>query len=36
MIRFADKTLLITGGSGSLGNAVLRCLLHSDNNHILN
>lgn len=27
---FADKTLLITGGTGSFGNAVLRRFLHSD------
>ncbi len=27
---FKDKTLLITGGTGSFGNAVLRRLLHSD------
>ena len=30
MIIFVDKTLLITRGTGSLGNAVPRCLLHSD------
>ena len=27
---FKDKTLLITGGTGSFGNAVLRRILHSD------
>src|SRR5690606_38237235 len=27
---FADKTLLITGGTGSFGNAVLRRFLNSD------
>lgn len=27
---FADKTLLITGGTGSFGNAVLRRFLHTD------
>ena len=30
MSIFADKTLLITGGTGSFGNAVLRRFLHSD------
>jgi FlaA1/EpsC-like NDP-sugar epimerase len=27
---FTDKTLLITGGTGSFGNAVLRRFLNSD------
>ena len=27
---FKDKTLLITGGTGSFGNTVLRHFLHSD------
>ena len=27
---FKDKTLLITGGTGSFGHAVLQCFLHSD------
>ena len=27
---FKDKTLLITGGTGSFGNAVLQRFLHSD------
>ena len=26
---FKNKTLLITGGTGSFGNAVLRCFLHT-------
>jgi UDP-glucose 4-epimerase len=30
VIKFADKTLLITGGTGSFGNAVLRRFLNSD------
>ena len=30
MSVFADKTLLITGGTGSFGNAVLRRFLDSD------
>ncbi len=30
MSRFADKTLLITGGTGSFGNAVLKRFLDSD------
>ena len=30
MTTFQDKTLLITGGTGSFGNAVLARLLHSD------
>ena len=30
MTIFKDKTLLITGGTGSFGNAVLRRLLDSD------
>ena len=30
MITFKDKTLLITGGTGSFGNAVLRQFLNSD------
>ena len=31
---FADKTLLITGGTGSFGNAVLHRFLHTDINEI--
>lgn len=30
MSQFKDKTLLITGGSGSFGNAVLNCFLTTD------
>ena len=30
MSNFTDKTLLITGGTGSFGNAVLRRFLDSD------
>ena len=30
IIMFKDKTLLITGGTGSFGNAVLRRFLDSD------
>ena len=30
MLAFADKVLLITGGTGSFGNAVLRRLLPTD------
>ena len=30
MSIFKDRTLLITGGTGSFGNAVLRRFLHSD------
>ena len=29
---FAGKTLLITGGTGSFGNAVLRRFLHTEGN----
>lgn len=34
MNNFTSKTLLITGGTGSFGNAVLRRFLHSDINEI--
>lgn len=36
MSVFKDKTLLITGGTGSFGNAVLRRFLDSDIKDIVN
>lgn len=30
MTPFTYKTLLITGETGSFGNAVLKCFLHTD------
>lgn len=34
MSVFKDKVLLITGGTGSFGNALLHCFFDSDNKEI--